>query len=146
MALDADVVVEPFTDGTLSESIRNVLSGRDEQRATSRGTREVARQAVCARALDRPYVGIVKAPNWACSRRPRRQARRTCARPGAGSGTSCTPPNRTQVPSFYEKVVGFTHRSIDMGPGRNRHILSSDGVDRGVADHLSGGARAHWLP
>jgi hypothetical protein len=51
------------------------------------------------------------------------------------------------VPSFYEKVVGFTHRSIGMGPGRNRHILSSDGVDRGgVADHLSGGARAHWLP
>jgi hypothetical protein len=70
---------KPFTDGTLSESIRNVLSGRDEQRATSRGTREVARQAVCASALDRPYVGIVKAPNWACHRRPRRQARRTCA-------------------------------------------------------------------
>ena len=59
MVLDADVVVEPLTDDTLSESIRNVLSGRDEQRASSRGTREVARQAVCASALDRPYGGIV---------------------------------------------------------------------------------------
>jgi hypothetical protein len=68
MALDADVVVEPFTDGTLSESIRNVLSGRDEQRATSRGTREVARQAVCAPALDRPYLGIVSPRH-----RPRRR-------------------------------------------------------------------------
>jgi len=51
----------------------------------------------------------------------------------------------TQALSFYEKVVGFTHRSIDMGPGSKYHILSRDGVDRGgVADHLSGGA--HWLP
>jgi hypothetical protein len=29
-SLDADVVVEPLTDGSLSESIRNALLGRDE--------------------------------------------------------------------------------------------------------------------
>ena len=52
-----------------------------------------------------------------------------------------------QALSFYEKVVGFTHRSIDMGSASKYHILSRDGVDRGgVADHLSGGARGHWLP
>ena len=94
MVLDADVVVEPFTNPTLSESIRSVLSGRDEQRATSRGTREVARQAVGASALDRPYVGIVKAPNWACSPTPEATSPTHLRRPGAGSGTSCTPPNR----------------------------------------------------
>jgi hypothetical protein len=34
-----------------------------------------------------------------------------------------------------------------MGSGSKYHILSRDGVDcGGVADHLSGGARAYWLP
>ena len=37
MVLDADVVVESLTDGTLSESIRNVFSGRDEQRQVPAG-------------------------------------------------------------------------------------------------------------
>ena len=53
MVLDADVVVESLTDGTLSESIRNVFSGRDEQRASSRGTREVTGQA----AAQAPLIG-----------------------------------------------------------------------------------------
>jgi predicted enzyme related to lactoylglutathione lyase len=48
---------------------------------------------------------------------------------------------------FYEKVVGFAHRAMDMGPGGTYHILSKGGVDRGgVTSHLAPGAPAHWLP
>jgi predicted enzyme related to lactoylglutathione lyase len=53
----------------------------------------------------------------------------------------------TKALSFYEKVVGFSHRSMDMGPGGKYHILSRDGVDRGgVTGHLPAGASPHWLP
>ena len=49
--------------------------------------------------------------------------------------------------SFYEKVLGFSHRSMDMGPGGTYHILSQGGVDRGgVTGHLASGMPAHWLP
>lgn len=49
--------------------------------------------------------------------------------------------------SFYEKVLGFTHRTIDMGPAGNYYILSRDGVDRGgVTGHLPAGMPPHWLP
>jgi predicted enzyme related to lactoylglutathione lyase len=53
----------------------------------------------------------------------------------------------TKALSFYEKVVGFSHRSMDMGPGEKYHILSRDGVDRGgVMGHLAAGTPPHWLP
>jgi hypothetical protein len=49
--------------------------------------------------------------------------------------------------TFYEKVVGFSHHSMDMGPGERYHILSRNGVDRGgVTGHLLGGAPPQWLP
>jgi len=49
--------------------------------------------------------------------------------------------------AFYEKVVGFSHRSMDMGPAGTYHILSKGGVDRGgVTSHLPAGAAPHWLP
>ena len=49
--------------------------------------------------------------------------------------------------SFYEKVLGFSHRSMDMGPGGIYHILSQGGVDRGgVTGHLARGVPPHWLP
>src|SRR5881396_897957 len=49
--------------------------------------------------------------------------------------------------SFYEKVVGFSHRSMDMGPGGMYYILSHSGIDRGgVTGHLAVGAGPHWLP
>ncbi len=49
--------------------------------------------------------------------------------------------------SFYETVLGFSHRSMDMGPGGTYHILSRGGVDRaGVTGDLLSGARPHWLP
>jgi uncharacterized protein len=48
---------------------------------------------------------------------------------------------------FYEKVVGFAHRAMDMGPGGVYHILSRGGVDRGgVTSHLPSGVPPHWLP
>jgi predicted enzyme related to lactoylglutathione lyase len=53
----------------------------------------------------------------------------------------------TKAVSFYEKVVGFSHRSMDMGPGGIYHILSKGGVDRGgVTSHLPAGVPPHWLP
>src|SRR5262245_10638020 len=49
--------------------------------------------------------------------------------------------------AFYEKVIGFSHRSMDMGPGGVYHIISAGGVDRGgVSSHLPAGAPPHWLP
>ena len=49
--------------------------------------------------------------------------------------------------SFYEKVVAFSHRSMNMGPGGTYHILSRDGIDRGgVTGHLLPGAPPQWLP
>lgn len=49
--------------------------------------------------------------------------------------------------AFYDKVVGFAHRSMDMGPGGTYHILSKGGVDRGgVTSHLPSGVSPHWLP
>ncbi|HEV8246064.1 MAG TPA: VOC family protein [Polyangiaceae bacterium] len=53
----------------------------------------------------------------------------------------------TQALAFYEKVVGFSHHSQDMGPAGTYHILSQGGVDRGgVTSHLASGVPPHWLP
>ena len=52
----------------------------------------------------------------------------------------------TKALSFYEKVLGFTHQTMDMGPAGAYHILSRGGVGRGgVTGHLQGAA-PHWLP
>jgi predicted enzyme related to lactoylglutathione lyase len=49
--------------------------------------------------------------------------------------------------AFYEKVVGFIHRTLDMGPGGAYHIVSKGGVDRGgVTSHLPAKVAPHWLP
>jgi predicted enzyme related to lactoylglutathione lyase len=46
--------------------------------------------------------------------------------------------------TFYEKVLGFSHRTVS-GPGFTYHILSRGGVDRGgVTDNE--GQPPHWLP
>jgi len=56
-----------------------------------------------------------------------------------------TDPNRALA--FYEKVLGFSHRAMDMGPGGTYHVLSRGGVDRGgVTSHLPAGVPPHWLP
>jgi len=53
----------------------------------------------------------------------------------------------TQALAFYDKVIGFSHHSVDVGPGGTYHILSKGGVDRGgVTGHLPGGVPPHWLP
>jgi predicted enzyme related to lactoylglutathione lyase len=49
--------------------------------------------------------------------------------------------------AFYEKVVGFTHQSMDSGGGETYHVIGRGGVDRGgVTHHLPPGVAAHWLP
>jgi uncharacterized protein len=49
--------------------------------------------------------------------------------------------------AFYEKIVGFSHRAMDMGPNGTYHIISRGGVDRGgVTEHLPAGVPPHWLP
>src|SRR5262249_11258277 len=49
--------------------------------------------------------------------------------------------------AFYENVVGFSSRAIDMGPGGTYYILEKNGVGRGgMTDHIAPGARPHWLP
>jgi hypothetical protein len=57
-------------------------------------------------------------------------------------------PDPTKALAFYEKIVGFSHRSMDMGPGGTYHILESDGaVGRGgVTSHMAPGTPPHWLP
>jgi predicted enzyme related to lactoylglutathione lyase len=53
----------------------------------------------------------------------------------------------TSALSFYEKVLGFSHRAMGMGPDATYYILSRDGVGRGgVTSHLPAGVPPHWLP
>jgi predicted enzyme related to lactoylglutathione lyase len=78
---------------------------------------------------------------------------------GDAPDTPTAPPGRffwnelhttdpTKALAFYEKVLGFSHNSMDMGPGGTYHVLSSkDGVGRGgVTSHLPKGVAPHWLP
>ena len=49
--------------------------------------------------------------------------------------------------TFYAKVVGFSSRAMDMGPGGTYYILEKNGVGRGgMTDHIVPGARPYWLP
>jgi len=49
--------------------------------------------------------------------------------------------------AFYEKVLGFSHRAMDMGGGTTYHIVSRAGVDRGGAiGDLPAGVKPYWLP
>jgi predicted enzyme related to lactoylglutathione lyase len=49
--------------------------------------------------------------------------------------------------AFYAKVVGFSSRAVDMGPGGTYHVLETKGVGRGGATtHMAPGASPHWLP
>ena len=49
--------------------------------------------------------------------------------------------------AFYKKVVGFSSRAMDMGPGGTYHILEKNGVERGGAtSHIAPGVPPHWLP
>ena len=71
----------------------------------------------------------------------------TVAPPGRFFWNELHTSDPTRVLAFYEKVVGFSHRSMDMGPAGIYHILSRGGVDRGgVTGHLLDGVPPHWLP
>ncbi len=56
-------------------------------------------------------------------------------------------PDPAAAAAFYEKVVGFSHRSLDMGPAGAYHIVSAGGVDRGgITAVQAASAPPHWLP
>jgi predicted enzyme related to lactoylglutathione lyase len=56
-------------------------------------------------------------------------------------------PDTAKALAFYEKVLGFSHRAMDMGPAGTYHIVSKDGVDRGgVTSHIQKCAGPSWLP
>lgn len=49
--------------------------------------------------------------------------------------------------AFYEKVVGYSHQTLNASPGNMYRILESEGKGRaGVTDHMGDAARPHWLP
>ena len=49
--------------------------------------------------------------------------------------------------AFYEKVIGYTHKSMNMGPDEVYHVLGRDGVDRaGVTPLLQKSQKPNWLP
>jgi predicted enzyme related to lactoylglutathione lyase len=53
----------------------------------------------------------------------------------------------TSALSFYENVLGFSHRAMEAGPNNTYYVLSRDGVGRGgVTSHLSSDMPPHWLP
>jgi uncharacterized protein len=54
-------------------------------------------------------------------------------------------PDPNKALTFYEKTIGYSCRSMDMGPAGMYYVLvSRDGVDRGgVTSHLS--RAPHWL-
>ena len=68
--------------------------------------------------------------------------------PAASSGTSCTPPTSPKALAFYEKVVGFSHRAMDMGPGGTYHIVSQGRrrARRRRPATCRPGVPPHWLP
>ena len=71
----------------------------------------------------------------------------TTAPPGRFFWNELHTTDPTSALEFYEKVIGFSHQSMDMGPGGTYHVVSKGGVDRGgVTSHLKGGVAPHWLP
>ncbi len=58
----------------------------------------------------------------------------------------CTSDNRAAL-AFYEKVFGFTHEAMDMGPQGTYYILLQDGVARGgLMNAPAGGPPPYWQP
>jgi predicted enzyme related to lactoylglutathione lyase len=56
-------------------------------------------------------------------------------------------PDPKKVIPFYEKVVGYQVRGMDMGPAGTYFIVSRGGVDRGgITHHGTEGVPSHWLP
>jgi predicted enzyme related to lactoylglutathione lyase len=56
-------------------------------------------------------------------------------------------PDPEKAIAFYEKVVGYTHESIEAESTGTYYTLSSGGNGRGgVTSHLSPGTAPHWLP
>ena len=54
-------------------------------------------------------------------------------------------PDPARALAFYERVLGFSHRSLD--PDGSYHVLSRGGVGRGGATRQGpAGVPPHWLP
>jgi uncharacterized protein len=69
------------------------------------------------------------------------------APPGTFFWNELHTPDPVKALAFYEKVVGWEHRAMDMGLNGTYHIVSKGGADRsGVTNVLPPGVPPHWLP
>jgi hypothetical protein len=67
--------------------------------------------------------------------------------PGSWLWNELHTPDPARALAFYEKVLGFASRPVDMGPTGTYHVVSRDGVDRGgVTSIMADGASPAWLP
>lgn len=48
--------------------------------------------------------------------------------------------------AFYEKVFGYTHQDMDLGPAGTYHVLERDGQPRGGVMKADQGVPPMWLP
>jgi len=70
----------------------------------------------------------------------------TTAPPGTFFWNELHTPDPAKTLGFYDKVVGYSHRAMDMGAAGSYYILARGGVDRAGATSHMGGGPASWLP
>jgi predicted enzyme related to lactoylglutathione lyase len=59
----------------------------------------------------------------------------------------CWTPDAAAALAFYERVFGYTHDSMDMGPQGTYYVLMKDGVARGgLMGSTDPNAQPAWLP
>ena len=69
------------------------------------------------------------------------------AKPGMFFWNELHAPDAPAAVRFYERVLGYSSETLEVGGGMQYHVLSSAGQGRGgVSAHLPAGAPAHWLP
>ena len=56
-------------------------------------------------------------------------------------------PDETRALNFYQRLFGYGHDTMDMGPAGTYHLLKRDGVSRaGLMRAVEPKAKAMWLP
>jgi predicted enzyme related to lactoylglutathione lyase len=67
--------------------------------------------------------------------------------PGAWYWNECWTPDAKAALAFYEKIFGFTHDAMDMGPQGTYYVLKKEGIARGgLMQSTLPNAPPAWLP